>query len=316
VTARRVQNHRDRLRDATGLVAAVAAVWEATARKVGNVHRRRDFTDTTYLDFVLSAVAVQDAWGKDGADPYATVGSAIGNAADTTRALVDRNTNLGIVLALGPLAAVGPVAEAHNPNVGGRYDLRTGVRAVLDGLTIDDARRVFDVIFEARPGGLGDVPEQDVKHEPTVTLLTAMQLAAERDLIARQYANGYADVFDFGVPAFLAAFKKFGRVEPAVIECHLKWMAEFPDSLIARKNGFPAAEDVQRRVKHVFSLGGLDTSEGRAAGIELDAYLRTDGNKLNPGTSADLVAACHFVALREAKITPSAPFPWDVEDWL
>jgi triphosphoribosyl-dephospho-CoA synthase len=316
VTARRVENHRDRLRDATGLMAAVAAVWEATARKVGNVHRKRDFADTTYLDFVLSALAVQDAWGRGRADPYSSVGSGIGLAAETTRALVDRNTNLGIVLLLQPLAAVPPIAEKRCPSIGGRYDLRAGVRAVLDRLTIDDARRVFDVIFEARPGGLGDAAEQDVKHEPTVTLLVAMQLAAERDMVARQYANGYADVFDFGVPAFLAAFKKFGRVEPAVVECHLRWMAEYPDSLIARKNGDEAAGDVHRRAKKVLSLGGLDTPEGRAAGVEMDTHLRSDGNTLNPGTSADLVAASLFVALREGKILPSAPFPWDVEDWL
>ena len=44
----------------------------------------------------------------------------------------------------------------------------------------------------------------------TVTLLEAMKLAADRDMIARQYANGFADVFDFGVPAFLDAFQRFG----------------------------------------------------------------------------------------------------------
>ncbi len=93
-------------------------------------------------------------------------------------------------------------------------------------------------------------------------------------------------------------------------------MAEFPDSLIARKNGLAVAEDVRQRVKRVFELDGLDTSVGRAAGVELDKYLRSDGNKLNPGTSADLVAACLFVALREGKITPNAPFKWEVEDWL
>src|SRR5205823_5657393 len=83
-------------------------------------------------------------------------------------------------------------------------------------------------------------------------------------------------------------------VEPAVIECHFTWLAEFPDSLIARKNGPAVAEDARQRVRHVLSLGGLDTAEGRAAGVELDRYLRSDGNKLNPGTSADLVAACLF----------------------
>ena len=71
-----------------------------------------------------------------------------------------------------------------------------------------------------------------------------------------------------------------------------------------------------RRARHVLSLGGIGTPEGRRAGVELDAHLRSDGNKLNPGTTADLVAACLFVALRENKVTPSAPFRWNVPDWL
>jgi triphosphoribosyl-dephospho-CoA synthase len=141
-------------------------------------------------------------------------------------------------------------------------------------------------------------------------------MAADRDQIARQYANGYADVFDLGVPMFLAAFEKFGRVEPAVIECQLKWLAEYPDSLIARKNGPDVAEDIRRRVRDVLARGGLDTPEGRRAGVELDRHLRSDGNKLNPGTTADLVTACLFVALRENKVKPSDPFRWDVLDWL
>ena len=190
------------------------------------------------------------------------------------------------------------------------------MRRVLARLTVQDAVYAYAAIRLASAGGLGDAPEQDVKAEPTVTLLEAMKLAADRDLIARQYANGYADVFDLGVPAFLTAFEKFGRIEPAVIECQLQWMAAFPDSLIARKLGAPAAEDVQRRVQRMLELGGLDTSAGRAAGVELDRYLRSDGNKLNPGTTADLVTACLFVALREGTVPVNAPFHWDVPDWL
>ncbi len=82
----------------------------------------------------------------------------------------------------------------------------------LKKLSVKDSILAFRAIRKVNPGGLGESPEQDVKSEPTVTLLEAMKLAADRDMIARQYANGYADVFDFGVPAFLAAFEKFGRV--------------------------------------------------------------------------------------------------------
>jgi triphosphoribosyl-dephospho-CoA synthase len=179
-----------------------------------------------------------------------------------------------------------------------------------------DAREVFQAIRLANPGGLGDAPEQDVRQEPTVTLLEAMKLAADRDMVARQYANGFADVFDFGVPAFLAGFERFGCVEAAIIESQLHWLAEYPDSLIARKNGPAVAADVQSRAAEVLKLGGIATPEGRRGGVELDKHLRSDGNKLNPGTTADLITACLFVALRENKVAPAAPFRWQVPDWL
>jgi triphosphoribosyl-dephospho-CoA synthase len=193
---------------------------------------------------------------------------------------------------------------------------RRDLEQVLSRLNVDDARRAYEAIRLANPGGLGDTPKQDVREEPTVTLLEAMRLAADRDLIARQYANGFADVFDFGVPAFLDAFDRFGCVEAAVIDSQLRWLAEYPDSLIARKNGPAVAEDVRRRAGEVLRLGGIATPEGRRAGVALDRHLRSDGNRLNPGTTADLITACLFVALRENKVRPSAPFRWQTDEWL
>jgi triphosphoribosyl-dephospho-CoA synthase len=193
---------------------------------------------------------------------------------------------------------------------------RVAVTEELACLSTDDARFVYEAIRVANPGGLGEAPEQDVRDEPTVTLLGAMQLAADRDMVARQYANGFADVFDFGVPAFTDAFAKFGCVEAAIIDSQLRWLAAYPDSLIARKNGPAVAEDVQKRAAEVLSRGGIATPEGRAAGVALDKHLRSDGNRLNPGTTADLITACLFVALRENKVAPSSPFRWQVSDWL
>ena len=34
------------------------------------------------------------------------------------------------------------------------------------------------------------------------------------------------------------------------------------------------------------------------------------------GTTADLIAACLFVALRENKVKPSDPFRWHTDEWL
>lgn len=280
----------------------LAAIWEATARKVGNVHPGAAFADMTYLDFVVSAAASASVVELAG---HGLFGLAVVGAVERRREVTPRNTNLGIILLLAALV--------RQPN---DAPLRDGVRVRLGGLTVDDAKWVFEAIRLANPGGLGGAPEQDVREQPTVTLLEAMRLAADRDLIARQFATGFADVFDFGVPAFLEAFARFGCVEAAIVDSQLRWMAEHPDSLIARKNGPAVAADVRGRAAAVLRLGGIATPEGRRAGVDLDRHLRSDGNKLNPGTTADLIAACLFVALRENKVSPSAPFRWAAADWL
>ena len=226
-------------------------------------------------------------------------------AREAPLAVLVMHPHLGIILLLAPLS----ILERGEP-------ARIQLQQLLAELTVDDAECVYRAIRLANPGGLGDAPEQDVRFEPTVTLLEAMNLAADRDMIARQYANGYADVFDFGVPAFLEGFEKFGNVEAAIVDSQLRWLAAFPDSLISRKNGPSVAEDVRSRASEVQKLGGIATPEGRRAGVALDEYLRSDGNKLNPGTTADLIAACVFVALREGNVRPSSPFRWDTDEWL
>lgn len=289
----------------------LACVWEATARKVGNVHPTAPFADLTYIDFVLAAGEIREILGRApqtrGSEATrTTLGRLIQTAVVETRAVVRTNPNLGIVLLLAPLAAV----RFDSP------DPRRDLAEVLGGLTLTDTRYLYQAIRDANPGGLGAAAEEDVREEPTVTPVEAMRLAADRDLIARQYANGFADVFDFGAPAFTDAYAKFGSVEAAIIDSQLRWLARYADSHIARKNGPEIAADVQRRAAEVLQLGGIATPEGRAAGVALDKHLRTAGNALNPGTIADLITACLFVSLRENKVSPSAPFRWDVSDWL
>jgi triphosphoribosyl-dephospho-CoA synthase len=270
----------------TGLCAQLACIWEATARKPGNVHRFCDFADTHYLDFLLSAAAIAPVLDTA---PQRRVGATVLEAMRATRQVVATNTNLGIVLLLAPLATV-PHAD----------ELRSGVEHVLAGLDIADARLVYEAIRLAVPGGLGRVEEQDVAAEPTQTLRQVMALAADRDLVARQYVTVFREVFDEGVPALLDGLQRTGTLEGAIIHCHLSWMANHPDSLIARKRGVAEAEEAGRRARQ-----SLESWRGDFAEIgDLDAWLRAEGHSRNPGTSADLVTATLFVAVRTGVIGP------------
>jgi triphosphoribosyl-dephospho-CoA synthase len=276
-----------RMSDRISEFVQTACIWEACARKVGNVHRHRDFADTSLTDFLIAAAAIGPVFRES-----LPVGETVLKAVEASMNAVGQNVNLGIVLLLAPLA-----------------------RNQTDGFTIEDARNVYQAIRLANPGGLGKAKDQDVRDEPTGTLQEVMSLAAGRDAIARQYANGFMDISDYGVKKFTSLFNKWRTVEPTIIDFQLQWLAEEPDSLIARKAGDAMAEIVRRKAMVPANLG-LETTEGRKAGREFDAYLRSDGNRLNPGTTADIIAAVLFVALRERIVTPGDRFPWIVEDWL
>jgi triphosphoribosyl-dephospho-CoA synthase len=279
-----------------GLCAHLACIWEATARKPGNVHRSCDFTDLTYLDLLHSAAAVAPVLNLAA---YWGVGKIVLEAVKATRAVAPTNTNLGILLLLTPLAAVPP-----------SEDLQQGLPRVLNSLDVDDARAVYEAIRLASAGGLGRVPEQDIGTEPTKSLREVMVLAAERDLIARQYANGFHEVLHDGVPALRRGLEQTRCLEDAIIHAHLHLLAAHPDGLIQRKRGPAEAAEASRRAQSVLESGWPVGEASQLALAELDRWLRGEGHARNPGTTADLVTACLFVLLREASIKLPLQFRW------
>lgn len=286
---------------------ALACILEATARKPGNVHPHRGFDDSHYLDFVLSALLL-DPLLNPAAIRTLGVGLAVRNAVADAVAVVGHNANLGMALLLVPLAADRD-----------RDDPRAAVGRVLRSLTVEDAESVYEAIRLARPGGLGTATEQDVSRRPTVTLLEAMRLAADRDAVARQYATDYADVFGPALPALGAAIAAGRPTELAIIHAHLVLMAERPDTLILRKCGPEVAAESARRAADVLGAGWPDAPGSVDELRAFDAWLRGDGRRRNPGATADLIAATLSVALRIGTIDPLRDLrrdAWDGGDAL
>jgi triphosphoribosyl-dephospho-CoA synthase len=274
-----------------GQCATLACVLEATAPKVGNVHRSADFEELTFHDFLASAVAIAPIIE---AAPQAGVGRTALDSIVATRHVVSTNTNLGIVLLLAPLAAV-PRATPLST---------TSVHEVLARLTPDDCRLVYAAIRLAVPGGLGKVKEMDVAEEPPADLLLAMHAAADRDLVARQFVDDFHLVLDEALPLLIAGRSSGWTLTESIIHTHLALLARYEDSLIVRKCGGETAKQVSAMAGGVLTAGGPGEEAYYEALADFDFWLRTDGHRRNPGTTADLVAAALFAGLRDGLILP------------
>jgi len=233
-----VQDESIASRTASSVAAAaqLACLLEVSAPKPGNVSPGRHFADARYEDFLASAVAIGAPLGEAGASP---LGETIVRAVTATRAWTRSNTNLGMVLLLTPLARAACLGGA----------LRDRLRDVLDESSVEDARNVYRAIRDAAPGGLGRVASQDVSAEPTVTLIEAMRMAADRDGIANEYVTAFERTFGWGVPALARARADGLEWDDAVVETFLTLLARFPDTHMARRAGLPAAIDLSRRTE-------------------------------------------------------------------
>lgn len=269
-----------------GEAAQLACLLEASASKPGNVSPGRPFHDTSYEDFLASAVAIGPAMAGAGTVP---LGRTIQAAILSTRRFTSANTNLGIVLLLAPLCRAAQRA-------GG---LRARLGEVLGETTVADAVSVYEAIRLAAPTGLGSTEAQDVSRVPTIPLRDTMALAANRDSVAREYVTDFAITFERGAPALQKALRDGLSWSLAVVETYLDLLAEIPDSHVIRKLGPAAAGTIMRRAGEVKRAGGAATPAGRLALAAFDAELRDDRNTRNPGTTADLTAAAICVVILE-----------------
>lgn len=279
-----------------GQCATLACLLEVIVPKPGNVHRGADFADLTFADFASAAVAIGPAMQR--AATGTAIGQSVYDAVVATRHFAATNVNLGIVLLFAPLAAATTAGRSLDA-------LRVGLCDALAGLNSDDAAQVYAAIAVAKPGGMGRVAEADVAESPPADLLHAMRSAAGRDAIARQYANDFADLFDLIVPNLEREIAAGRGLSDAVIRTQLSVLQKMPDTLIARKCGAEMARQVAEGAKQVLQAAEFGEEAFHESLADFDFWLRSDGHRRNPGTTADLLAAALFILL----LTGGVPRP-------
>ena len=275
---------------------------DVAVRKPGNVSGVSPGHGMDAQRFIASAQAAVAPLFEAGA----RVGPRIEAAMVASLAAAGCNTNLGIVLLCAPIAAA--VERVALP--AGAQELRTAIVAVLADLDVADAQAAYRAIALANPGGLGHAPAQDVRAAPGIDLRAAMALAAARDNIAAQYANGYAELFELALPSLRsgytpmrvnAALAADPRTAERVQRVYLLLLGSLADSHIVRKHGEAVAHTVMRSAQGWWGRAIPENDEEFAA---WDESLKARG--INPGTSADLTVAA---VLLDALLAPE-PAAW------
>ena len=290
-----------------------ACELDVAVRKPGNVSRLSPGHGMQASQFSASARASVGPLFERGA----RVGDRIEAAVAATWEVAGCNTNLGILLLCAPVArAIELQTEASGP-----VRLRAAVETVLADLDVRDTRAAYRAIARARPGGLGSAPAEDVHGMPNIGLRAAMALAADRDSIAREYRDGFAELFELS--ALAEGIRGSAQPEPVeealppwasdltvlageldtppsalndiVQRVYLTVLASRPDSHIVRKHGTALAQSVMRSAQR-WRARALDGEhlDADPAFADWDRELKAAG--LNPGTSADFTVAALFIA--------------------
>jgi triphosphoribosyl-dephospho-CoA synthase len=294
----------------------LAILLEVSADKPGNVNLVVGFEGTNHMHFLASAVA---------AAPFFRLAAERGLAVSVGEMTLDNvgvgriirdcvseianwqrggNTLLGTVLLFVPLA----VAAGMTPLEDGVFqlsELRRNLKKVVEATTPEDAAAVYEAIRIAKPSGLGKAPDLDV-NDPTsidrilnerITLFHVFKIASTYDRVCSEWVNNYPVTFDFAYPRLKGRIDSGEDLNTVIVHVFLEVLATYPDTFIARKVGMEKARQVSALAKDVLENGGLKTPAGRKKLRLFDAFLRLDGNNLNPGTTADITAAAIALAV-------------------
>lgn len=288
----------------------LAILLEVSAEKPGNVTFASSFEGTTCQHFLASAVAAGPSF-EDAANRGILVAEdklgrsqiGLGELIKTCSADVNqwqrgRNTILGTIMLLMPIAVAAGMTPVNSSYQFGLSQLRQNIKEVVESTTAWDSVHLYEAVEIANPSGLNKAPELDVSDpsskkrliKENITLFEVFKIASSYDNICAEWAYNYPVTFDLAYP-YLMEQLKLKSFNTAVINTFLKILSEHPDTFIARKVGKEKAQEISHDAKSVLELGGLETEKGAKSLKEFDQKLRQSENECNPGTTADLTAA-------------------------
>jgi triphosphoribosyl-dephospho-CoA synthase len=252
--------------------------------KPGNVDRCHDSSDVSFQHFLVSAVAVHPVFRKAAAGGD-RVGQLLLEAVRSWRDWGLRgNTHFGSLVLMMPLVQA----------AGREGSLEEELSRVLEESTPQDALdfyRAFQLaearVTEVEEFSLSDYSSRERLLLERKTLLDLMCLSRDHDLIAREWATSYQRCFQLA--RRLAETTSEYGLNRGIVRTFLEALSLEADSLVTTKFGEELSKEVSRKAAEALEDETLEAA--RLLDIEL---LEAD---INPGSTADLIAASLFIAL-------------------
>lgn len=251
--------------------------------KPGNVDRCREYPELRFEHFLAGAVGAYDGLAD------AAHGEPIGMAFETAvGGMSDQdggNTQFGALLLLVPLVRAASLNRLST----------AGVTDVVTGTTVQDAVsffRAFDYVAVSVNPPPEELADLDVRQgsaaapavvDRGVSLYDVMELSADGDGVAREWVTGFSRSFE-AAERILAGD---GSVPTRASRAFLQVLAAEPDTFIETQHDAETARDASARAQAVL--------DGEGSADDLAEVFVANG--INPGTSADLVAAGLYIAL-------------------
>jgi triphosphoribosyl-dephospho-CoA synthase len=275
--------------DHTAQCAVLAMLFElSSSPKPGNVDRCHDFSDISFHHFLASAVSSYPVFRK-AALGLGRPGSLILEGVQAWRTWnLSSNTHFGSLVLMIPIALAAGTASRQGGN------LESDLPGVLEKTTVQDAidfYRAFELagarVTEVELFSLLDRGSENALCRSKKTLHELMKLSMDHDIVAREWATNYRRSFLLA-ERLAEQTGKFG-LNDGIVRTFLEALAEVPDSLISAKFGPDKARQVSRQA----ALALADSTLEKARQMDCDLL----GQDINPGSTADLIAASLFISL-------------------
>ena len=283
--------------------AQLAMILEVCATpKPGNVDRDHNYPDTHFEHFLASAVSVYPVLKKASADNK-DIGKYIHEAVvESAKWQSGGNTHFGAFILLIPLVmAAGKLRTQMNGSPDIFPELEQCVMELVKDTSADDSVELYRAFSKAgvRINDVGDLDLADPSSIDEIrsrgtTLYQLMEISSSNDMIAREWTSGFQLTFKCA-NSILEKYRSMS-INDSLVRTFLEILAGNPDTFIRTKFDHKRAKEVSGRARHIVERINSSGFENAKPDIEqFDEQLLSE--RINPGSTADIIIAGLFVAL-------------------